>query len=101
MSTVTTDELYSVESYQLAIPGMDGYKADKLALTFSGGVDLDRTSADDLEFVNGLKLGSTIELKVTATVTKKGFTLTAGKDETPDSTGYGVGLKVHSLEVTS
>jgi hypothetical protein len=98
MSTVTTDELYSVESYQLAIPGMDGYKADSMALSFSGAVPLDRTSADDLEFVNGLKLGQQIELKVLATVTKKGFSLTAGKDDNPDSTGYGVGLKVHSLE---
>lgn len=92
------DEVDYVDALQLEIPGMDGYRADRLALAFSGQVDLDRTSADDLEFVNGLTLGKQVELRVTATVTKKGFTLTAGKEDSPDSTGYGVGLKVHSLE---
>ena len=97
--TAVETELYSVDSYQLAIPGMDGYKADKMAIGFSGSIDLDRTSQEDLDFVNGLTLGKQIRLSVTATVTKKGFTLTTGKDDSPDSTGYGVGLKVHSLEV--
>lgn len=88
----------SHETMQLEIPGLDGYRAEKLALTFSGSVDLDRTSQDDLDFVNGLKLGREVELRVTATVSKKGFTLSAGKDDGPDSAGYGVGLKIHSLE---
>lgn len=96
--TTVEQPLYSLETYQLEIPGMDGYRADKLAVQFTGGVDLDRTSKDDLDFVNGLTLGKQVELKIIATVSRKGFTLTA-KDEGPDSTGYGVGLKVHSLEV--
>lgn len=100
MTTLAAAESdFTAESYQLEIPGMDGYRADKLSLGFAGSVDLDRTSQEDLDFVNGLKLGRELKLLVTAVVTKKGFTLTTGKDEGPDSTGYGVGLKVHSLEV--
>lgn len=91
-------EMITREDYQLAIPGMDGYRAERLALAFSGSVDLDRTSQDDLDFVNGLKLGREVVLQVTATVTKKGFTLSQGAEGT-DCAGYGVGLKVHSLEV--
>ena len=87
---------FSRETYQLAIPGMDGYQAERLSLGFSGSVDLDRTSQEDLDFVNGLKLGREVVLRVTATVTKKGFSLQGGEGE---SAGYGVGLKVHSLEV--
>lgn len=96
MTVVAEDAIFA---QQLAIPGLDGYRADRLALMFSGSVDLDRTNEDDLELVNGLKLGSTVEFKVQATVTKKGFTLSVGKEDSPDQTGYGVGLKVHSLEV--
>ena len=94
-----TELMVTREDYQLAIPGMDGYRAERLALAFSGSVDLDRTSEEDLDFVNGLKLGREVELRVTATVTKKGFTLSPGQGEGAESAGYGVGLKVHSLEV--
>ena len=96
MSALAAPE-FTPEAYQLAIPGMDGYKAEKIAVAFSGGVDLDRTSTEDLDFVNGLTLGKQVTLTVVATVTKKGFSLTT-KDEI-DAAGYGVGLKVHSLEV--
>lgn len=85
---------------QLEIPGLDGYRAEKLALTLSGGVEFsDLTQAEDVAFVKSLRLGQEVRLTVTATVTKKGFVLTPGKDEmTDDKTSFGVGLKVHSLE---
>lgn len=83
---------------QLAIPGLDGYRADKLAISFSGGVDLDRQSSDDLDFVNGLRMFQEVQLVVTATVMKKGFSGVKDADgET--QVGYGVGLKVHSVEL--
>lgn len=85
---------------QLEIPGLDGYKADRLAVGVSGGVELGITQAEDLAFVKALKLGQEVRLLVVAIVTKKGFSLAPGKDEmTEDKTTYGVGLKVHSLEV--
>ena len=87
---------------QMEIPGLDGYVAEKLSVTLSGGVDFtDVTQAEDVAFVKGLKLGQEVRLTVTATVTKKGHTLTPGRDEmTDDKLAYGVGLKVHSLEVS-
>ena len=99
MSTATEDVIFDASGYDLPIPRLDGHKADRLSVAFSGGVDLDRTSEQDLELVDGLTLGRAVELRVTAIVTKKGFTLSAGKDDEPERTGYGVGLKVTSLEV--
>lgn len=90
------------QALQMAIPGLDGYRAQRLSVSLSGGVDFDDvTQRDDVEFVNSLKLGQEVTLQVTATVTRKGFTLTPGRDDmTDDKTSYGVTLKVHSLEVT-
>jgi hypothetical protein len=101
MTTLAEDGIFDASAYQLPIPDLDGHKADRLALTFGGGVDLDRTSEDDLEFINGLELGRTVTLKVECIVTKKGFSYSAGKEDGPDSTGYGVGLKVVGLEAVS
>lgn len=86
---------------QLEIPGLDGYTAERLAVTLSGGVEFtDVTQAEDVAFVKSLKLGQEVTLSVTATVTKKVFSLSPGRDDmTDDKTSYGVGLKVHSLEV--
>ncbi len=86
---------------QMEIPGLDGYVAEKLTVALSGGVEFtDVTQADDVAFVKSLKLGQEVTLTVTATVTKKGHTLTPGRDDmTDDKLAYGVGLKVHSLEV--
>lgn len=92
-------ELAIAPDLQMRIPGMDGYRADKIAVAFAGAVDLDRMSEDDLAFVESLTLGSQVELRVSAIVTKKGFTLSPGGESAADTTGYGVGLKVHSLEV--
>jgi hypothetical protein len=97
--TATEEQIFDASSYELPIPSLDGHKADRLAVTFTGGVDLDRTSEEDLDFVGGLRLGQQITLTVTATVTKKGFTLNPGKDDTPETTGYGVVVKVHSWEI--
>ena len=102
MSTVTTAPHPDfADMYQLEIPGMDGYRADKLVVAISGGVEFsDVTQVDDVAFVKGLRLGQEVELKVRAVVTRKGFVLAPGRDEmTDDKTTYGVGLKVLGLEV--
>jgi len=89
-----------VRSDQLEIPGLDGYQAEKLAVTLTGTVEFsDLTQADDVRFVKSLRLGQEVRLSVVATVTKKGFMLIPGKDAmTDDKTTFGVGLKAHSLE---
>lgn len=102
MTTVSDIDFRSrFDERQLEIPGMDGYVAERLAVTLTGGVEFtDVTQADDVAFVKGLRLGQEVTLTVIATVTKKGHTLTPGKDDmTDDKLAYGVGLKVHSLEV--
>jgi len=100
MTVIESDFSQRIDDRQLEIPGLDGYKAEKLAIVISGGVEFtDVTQAEDVAFVKSLKLGQEVTLTVTATVTKKGFVLTPGKDEmTDDKTTFGVGLKVHSLE---
>ena len=99
VAPITEEPIFDASGYDLPIPRLDGHKADRLSIAFSGGVDLDRTSEEDLSMVDSLTLGREIELRVTAIVMKKGFTLSAGKDEEPEKTGYGIGLKVQSIEV--
>ena len=101
MSIAEIDFAGKIAERQLEIPGMDGYTAEKLIVSVSGGVEFtDVTQAEDVTFVKSLRLGQEITLSVTDTVTKKVFALTPGKDDmTDDKTSYGVGLKVHSLEV--
>lgn len=91
---VTDDSIFDASSYELPIPKLDGHKADKLTVQFSGSVELDRTSEDDLAIIESLTLGKSVTLTATAVVTKKGFTLSAGKEDGPETTGYGVALKV-------
>ena len=99
MTVVDEEAIFDASSYELPIPRLDGHKADNLTVSFSGGVSLDRTSEEDLELVDSLTLGKQVTLSVTAVVTKKGFTLNPGRDENPETTGWGVGLRVQSLEV--
>jgi len=99
MTSVATEEIFDASSYDLPIPRLDGYKADNLVLNIGGAITLDRTSEEDLAFIDTLSLGSEVTLQVVATVTKKGFTLAPGRDENPETTGYGVGLKVHTVAV--
>lgn len=95
-----SDVSQQIDDRQLEIPGLDGYRAEKLTISISGGVEyLDVTQAEDVAFVKSLKLGQEVTLSVTATVTKKGFMLTPGRDDTTDDkTTFGVGLKVHSVQ---
>ena len=99
MTAAPQEQAFDTTVYDLPIPKLDGHKADKLTIAFSGSVELDRTNSDDLELIDALTLGRDVEMRVTATVTRKGFTLAAGKEDAPETTGYGVGMKVHSLEV--
>lgn len=99
IAPTTEEPIFDASGYDLPIPRLDGHKADRMAITFSGGVDLDRTSQEDLDLVDSLTLGKGVTLTVTAIVTKKGFSLSPGKDDEPERTGYGVGLKVQSLEL--
>ena len=99
MSIAEIDYPGAISAHQLEIPGLDGYVAERFVVSLSGGKEFtDFTQAEDVAFVKSLKLGQEVTLTVTATVTKKGHTLTPGKDDmTDDKLAYGVGLKVHAL----
>ena len=97
--TETQESAFDAGVYDLPIPSLDGNKADRLAVSFSGGLELDRTSEEDLEFLKTLRLGRTVQLSVEAIVTRSGFTYAAGREDEDDRTGFGVGLKVVSVEV--
>ena len=99
VATTEQEQAFDTEPYTLPIPKLDGHTADKVIIALSGSVELDRHNPTHLEFIETLTLGKDVDLDITATVTRKGFTLQAGKEDSPESTGYGVGLKVHSLEV--
>lgn len=93
------EAIFDAARYDLPIPTLDGHKADKLVVNVAGSIELDRTSEEDLSFIEGLRLGQEVSLVVSATVTRKGFTFAAGKEDASPQAGYGVGLKAHSLEV--
>jgi hypothetical protein len=95
--TEIRSDVYTAADYVLSIPELDGHKADKMAIQFGGGLELDRTSTEDLDFVNNLTLGQEVTITVTAVVTRKGFSFAPGKEAYESSTGYGVTLKVESI----
>ena len=69
------DEIFSAASYDLPIPKMDGYKAAKLELRFSGSGALDRTSLDDVGLLEAARLGEPVRLIVVGEFVGKGFRL--------------------------
>jgi hypothetical protein len=75
------DEIFSAESYKLNIPTLDGRKATKLNIRFSGAGSLDRTSEDDLALLEAARLGREVRLIVTGTIATKTYALGAGDDE--------------------
>ena len=46
------EQTFSAASYALAVPETDGLRADKITIRSVGVIDLDRTSIDELEFVD-------------------------------------------------
>lgn len=89
-------ELFDTEPYALPIPKLDGHVADRLVLSFGGSVELDRLLNDNLEFIEGLRLGQDVTLTIEASVSAKGFThSTKGEDE--EQVGYAVKFRVHSV----
>ena len=74
------DEIFSAASYDLPIPRMDGYKATKLELRFSGSGHLDRTSLNDVELLEAARLGEPVRLLIVGEFVGKGFRLNRNSD---------------------
>ena len=90
-------EIFSAESYDLPIPKMDGFKAAKLELRFSGSGHLDRTSLDDVELLEAARLGEPVRLIVLGEFSAKGFRLNRKSDGEGDLS-YSCTVKVLGVE---
>ncbi len=93
-----TDEIFDASKYDLPIPkDPRGRKADKVAIGVGGTLELDRTSEDDLELVNGLRSGSVKEVLLRASVAGESWTY-AEDEEGNTEPRCQVRLKVHAVE---
>jgi hypothetical protein len=92
------ESVFSAESYRtMRVPTVDGKRAERIALRFSGAVERDRTASDDLEFVDGLTLdGSLVRLVIVGEAMAKSFIRRKGREVAID---YAVSLRVESVEI--
>lgn len=72
---IDEEAVFAPESYRLEVPTLDGHKAARCALRFSGSSALDRTSADDTELMRAARLGHEVRLIVVGNVSTKSFSL--------------------------
>lgn len=79
------------------IPALDGHRADTLRLAFAGSVDIDPMLDDDLEHFNTLRFGQEVELRVTGTVGKTGWTLKVDS-EGNETVTHTLSIVVHSYQ---
>jgi len=90
------DGLFDTEPFTRPIPKLDGHVADRLGIGFTGTVKLDRLLEDNLEYIEGLRLGQDVSITIEATVAGKGFSHTT-KANDDEEVGYSVKLRVHSI----
>jgi hypothetical protein len=91
------NEVFGAAAYDLPVPAVDGYKAQKITIRFVGVVDLDRTDMHQLAFVEALRLGVPVRVIVTGRVSGKGFTHSISHDE--EKVAYYASLRVDDVEL--
>ena len=89
-------ELFDGSQYDLAVPSVDGEKADTIKLKLAGGIEIEVTDEEWLKVVDGLKLGQNVPLTVEALVAGKAM-VTKEDDEGAMTTTYSVALKAHTI----
>jgi len=97
MALALDDVVFSAESYTLNIPTLDGFKAAKLDLRFTGSGILDRTNEDDLALLEAARLGEPVRLIVVGEFVGKGFRLNRNSDGDGELS-YTCTVKVASVE---
>lgn len=65
---------------QLAIPGMDGFQINRIAVKVGGTPDLDRSNPDDVNLYRDLKLGQRVRFLVEGYVVDTGGKATLTDD---------------------
>jgi hypothetical protein len=96
-SLALDDSIFSADSFNLNIPKMDGFKATRLDLRFSGSGILDRTNVDDLALLEAARLGEPVRLIVVGEFVGKGFRLNRNSDRDAELS-YSCTVKVASVE---
>ena len=99
--TRTGDELFDGNVYtdpRLKIE-RNGRRITDIEVGFSGTVPLNRYDHDDVDWHQGLVEGSEVELRITATVTKDGFTFKRATESAGAKLIERKTLEVHSLEL--
>ncbi len=71
-----------------------------LKLSFSGGIELDRTNASDVELYNRLRAGQEVELEITAHVAGAKTTHRRDSEGDVDAVVQTKSLIVHSIDNT-
>ncbi len=89
------DDVFDAASYDLPIPKLDGRRATKLDVRFSGSGLLDRTSEDDLALLEAMRLGAPVRLIVVGQIAGKSFRLGTGDEE---ELSYSCTVRVESVE---
>ncbi len=93
---------FEAASYDLPIPKDEstGRKATKLTVRWTGSTELDRTSEDDLLWLQALRLGTPLRLVIVGTPTARGFSISPkpGRDVT-EELGFTCSIKVEQVEL--
>lgn len=98
MSTVTQPAAFDATVYDLPIPKADGMKADRLAITVTGTINLDRTDAEHLEMLNRFQLGQEATILCKAVCVGKPSTYRPGDDEHAGELSIRTVLRVISVD---
>jgi len=89
------DSIFSADADNLPITKLDGRRATKLDVRFSGSGLLDRTSEDDLALLEAMRLGAPVRLIVVGQIAGKSFRLRTGDEE---ELSYSCTVRVESVE---
>ena len=95
----TEDEIFSADAYALPIPTTEGRKAQRISVRFTGSCELDRTSEDDLIFLEAMRLGVPVRLVITGLPVGKGFSLKVAADPTGEELAYHSAVRVTAVEL--
>ena len=93
------DDIFNAPSYDLNIPATEGKKAQRISVRFTGSCELDRTSEDDLVFLEAMRLGVPVRLVITGLPVGKGFSLKVAQDPTDGELAYHSAVRVTAVEL--
>lgn len=83
---------------QSRIPAMDGKRAQKLVVRFVGVVNLNRTNAEHLDFIEALELGEPVRVLAIGQTSGKGFNARRTKDDEEEVEFY-CSLRIGDVEL--